>query len=141
MLVQFMLKNVLSFKEETILDLTAINAYKEHQCNLIDYGTKEKYLRVAAIYGANASGKTNLFIALLRMKAFMLASVGFDKKSTYLFCEPFALSKGMDNCTEMERLLWLSSSLSFPILPAMFDCVWQRDTLQPATAISTTTLT
>lgn len=29
MLVQFMLKNVLSFKEETVLDMTAINAYKE----------------------------------------------------------------------------------------------------------------
>ena len=35
MLVQFMLKNVLSFKEETVLDLTAINAYKEHPMNLI----------------------------------------------------------------------------------------------------------
>ena len=57
MLVQFMVKNVLSFREETILDMTAINAYKEHVCNLIDTGTKEKFLRVAAIYGANASGK------------------------------------------------------------------------------------
>ena len=64
MLVQFMLKNVLSFKEETILDLTAINAYKEHPCNLIDIGGKEKFLRVAAIYGANASGKSNLHIAM-----------------------------------------------------------------------------
>lgn len=36
MLVQFKLKNVLSFKEETILDITAIPAYKEHECNLID---------------------------------------------------------------------------------------------------------
>lgn len=64
MLVQFMLKNVLSFKEETTLDLTAINAYKEHPCNLIDIGGKEKFLRVAAIYGANASGKSNLHIAM-----------------------------------------------------------------------------
>lgn len=64
MLVQFMLKNVFSFKEETILDMTAINAYKEHECNLIDNGTKEKFLRVAAIYGANASGKSNLNIAM-----------------------------------------------------------------------------
>lgn len=64
MLVQFMLKNVLSFREETILDMTAINAYKEHECNLIDNGTKEKYVRVAAIYGANASGKSNLYLAM-----------------------------------------------------------------------------
>ena len=58
MLVQFMLKNVLSFKEETVLDMTAINAYKEHPGNLIDIGTAEKFLKVAAIYGANASGKS-----------------------------------------------------------------------------------
>lgn len=60
MLVQFMIKNVLSFREETILDMTAINAYKEHESNVICNGTKEKFLRVAAIYGANASGKSNL---------------------------------------------------------------------------------
>ena len=64
MLVQFMVKNVLSFKEEAILDMTAINAYKEHESNLIDIGTKEKFLRVAAIYGANASGKSNLHMAM-----------------------------------------------------------------------------
>ena len=57
MLVQFMIKNVLSFRDETILDMTAINAYKEHECNSIDIGAKDKFVRVAAIYGANASGK------------------------------------------------------------------------------------
>ena len=63
MLVQFTLKNVLSFKDETTLDMTAINAYKEHDSNLI-HGMKEKFLRVAAIYGANASGKSNLYLAM-----------------------------------------------------------------------------
>ena len=64
MLVQFMVKNVLSFKNETVLDMTAVNAYKEHASNLIDIGTKEKFLKVAAIYGANASGKSNLHFAM-----------------------------------------------------------------------------
>ena len=41
MLVQFMLKNIFSFREETILDMRAINAYKEHEINLIDIGLKE----------------------------------------------------------------------------------------------------
>jgi len=63
-LVQFTLKNVLSFREETILDMTAISAYKEHECNLIDIGTKERFLRVASIYGANASGKSNLNVGM-----------------------------------------------------------------------------
>ncbi len=64
MLVQFMVRNVLSFKEETILDMTAIHAYKEHACNLIEIGPREKFIRVAAIYGANASGKSNLCCAM-----------------------------------------------------------------------------
>ena len=32
MLVQFKMKNVLSFKEETIFDMTAISAYKDTCC-------------------------------------------------------------------------------------------------------------
>ena len=75
MLVQFMVKNVLSFREETILDMTAINAYKEHDCNLIDNGTKEKYVRVAAIYGANASGKSNLYWAMTFFQKIIVESL------------------------------------------------------------------
>ncbi len=75
MLVQFMVKNVLSFRDETVLDMTAINAYKEHECNLIDIGTKEKFLRVAAIYGANASGKSNLNIAMRYFQRIVVESL------------------------------------------------------------------
>lgn len=75
MLVQFMVKNVLSFREETVLDMTAINAYKEHECNLIDNGTKEKYVRVAAIYGANASGKSNLYLAMTYFQRIVVESL------------------------------------------------------------------
>ena len=65
MLIQFTFSNVLSFKGKFTLDMAAINAYKEHSYNLIDIGQKEKFLKVAAIYGANASGKSNLFFAFL----------------------------------------------------------------------------
>ena len=64
--------------------MTAVNAYKEHQCNCIDFGKDEKLLKVAAIYGANASGKSNLFFA---MKGFQniikrsLDGVGDDEET------------------------------------------------------------
>lgn len=74
MLVQFKVKNVLSFKEETTLDMTAIHAYKEHESNLIDIGMKEKILRVAAVYGANASGKSNLYCAMDYFRRFVMKS-------------------------------------------------------------------
>lgn len=34
--VQFIMKNVLSFKDETVLDMSAIKVYKEHNSNLIE---------------------------------------------------------------------------------------------------------
>lgn len=101
MLVQFMLKNVLSFKDETILDLTAINAYKEHECNLIDNGTKEKYIRVAAIYGANASGKSNLYLAMTYLQSIVSESMNNvkDGEQTTIsqYYVPFSFEEEKEN--------------------------------------------
>lgn len=106
MLVQFMLKNVLSFKEETILDLTAINAYKEHPCNLIDIGGKEKFLRVAAIYGANASGKSNLHIAMTFFQKIIAKSLDNvdDGERTAIanYYIPFSFEKENDENSEFQ---------------------------------------
>lgn len=63
MLVQFTVKNFMSFKNENILDWSAVNAYKEHSDNLIFISNKEKFLKVMSIYGANASGKSNILMA------------------------------------------------------------------------------
>lgn len=101
MLVQFMLKNVLSFRDETVLDMTAINAYKEHACNLIDYGTKEKLVRVAAIYGANASGKSNLYLAMAYFQQIIAESLNnvADGGNTAIkkFYMPFSFEKNSRN--------------------------------------------
>ena len=75
MLVQFTVRNVLSFKEEATFDMTAINAYKEHKSNLIDIGRKEKLLKVAAVYGANASGKSNLCVAMSLFRHIVMNSM------------------------------------------------------------------
>lgn len=55
--------------------MTAINAYKEHESNLIDNGTKEKFIRVATIYGTNASGKSNLYIAMTYFQRIIVESL------------------------------------------------------------------
>lgn len=101
MLVQFMLKNVLSFKEETIIDMTAINAYKEHECNLINYGNKEKFLRVAAIYGANASGKSNICIAMEYFRNIIISSLNNvendEKTAIQKYYVPFSFESKNEN--------------------------------------------
>lgn len=101
MLVQFVFKNVLSFKDETILDMTAINAYKEHECNLIDYDIKEKFLRVAAIYGANASGKSNIYMAMTFFQRIIAESLNNVEDGKYTALEkyyaPFSFEEESEN--------------------------------------------
>lgn len=101
MLVQFMLKNVLSFKDETVLDMSAVSAYKEHASNLIDIGVKEKFLKVAAIYGANASGKSNLCKAMRYFQEIVTKSfnnVDEGKKTAIAqYYKPFSFEENGQN--------------------------------------------
>ena len=75
MLIQFSFKNFRSFKDEAILDLTAHKA-TEFANQIVQQGG-EKILPVAAIFGANASGKSNVHLAFRTMKEFVLRSFNF----------------------------------------------------------------
>lgn len=59
MLEMFRFKNYGPFKEEAVLDMRAVKSYKEHPYNVITTYEDVPLLKVAAIYGANASGKSN----------------------------------------------------------------------------------
>ena len=61
MLIRFSFKNFKSFKNENCLNMEA-TSLKEHEYNVAKINNNE-YLKVSAIYGANASGKTNVLQA------------------------------------------------------------------------------
>lgn len=65
MLLLFNFKNFKSFRDETTLDLTATKA-SEFAHHIISMGS-EKVLPIAAIFGANASGKSNVHEAFRYM--------------------------------------------------------------------------
>lgn len=69
MLLDFTIRNVLSIKNEAFFDLNATSD-SSHEHSLIKIG-KKRLLPTAAIYGANASGKSNLFKALLSAISFV----------------------------------------------------------------------
>lgn len=100
MLVQFSVRNVLSFKDQVTLDMTAINVYKEHPYKLIDIGTKENYLHVASIYGANASGKSNLIYAMKYFQRIVKDSINNEDDSSQTVIarlyKPFLFTEKMD---------------------------------------------
>ena len=66
MLLQFKFSNFRCFSEEAVFDMTA-TSIKEHRYSLIEKNDIN-ILPVAAVYGANASGKSSFFMALERMK-------------------------------------------------------------------------
>lgn len=72
MLIRFSFKNFKSFKDENCLDMEA-TSLKEHEYNVAKTDSTE-ILKVSAIYGANASGKTNVLQAFSYMKKRILVS-------------------------------------------------------------------
>ena len=79
MLIRFSFKNFKSFKNENCLDMEA-TSLKEHEYNVAKTENGE-YLKVSAIYGANASGKTNVLQAFDYMKNRILISDDSKKNS------------------------------------------------------------
>lgn len=72
MLIQFNFKNFNSFRDEAILDLSATKM-TEFADRVTSVGG-EKILPVAAIYGANASGKSNVYNAFEYMSDYVVNS-------------------------------------------------------------------
>lgn len=62
MLIQLKVKNFLSIKDEIVFSMKAA-CYDEHEENVITIGN-DRCLKTTAMYGANASGKTNIFEAI-----------------------------------------------------------------------------
>ena len=87
MLIQFNFKNYKSFRDETTLDLSAAKM-KEFESSVVTIGG-EKILPVAAVYGANASGKSNVYSAFEFMTAYVENSFFYgDDDKTFADARP-----------------------------------------------------
>lgn len=64
MLVEFSVKNFMSIKDEITFSMVAGNGDENIENTIKVENSDEKYLKSTAIYGANASGKTNFIKAL-----------------------------------------------------------------------------
>lgn len=97
MVIQFTVENFLSFKEAATLSLTA-SALKERQTQADDIvfgltGTSLSLLKSAVIYGANASGKSNLIKAFDFFKWFVINSSKGVQSGENIRVESFRLNR------------------------------------------------
>jgi uncharacterized protein len=102
MLIEFSVKNFRSIKEKQTLSMVASNRDNTLPSHLIDPQTpgfsKTKLLKSAAIYGANASGKSNIFKAAQFMRDYVVKSATEIKPGQDTGVVPFRL----DSQTEKE---------------------------------------
>lgn len=101
MLVDFSVKNFKSFDEQQVLSLLKENG-SEHSENSFTVGAPKnlELLKSAAVYGANASGKSNLIQAIDTMKSIVLYS---SQTVEDLNVIPFKLfRKNLNEPTELE---------------------------------------
>lgn len=74
MLIEFSVENYRSFKERVTLSMTAVESTTDDEDKTFVGPQAHRLLRCAAIFGANGSGKSNLFKALSFMRTFVLNS-------------------------------------------------------------------
>jgi hypothetical protein len=66
----FKVKNFMSFKDEVKLDFRS-TSYKQHPTHILEVNDKLRILKTTALYGANASGKSNLISAMYFFESYI----------------------------------------------------------------------
>ena len=74
MLIQLTIENFLSFRDEVTFSMVGVSSDRQHADRLIEdaAGKGRSVVPIAAIYGANAAGKSNLIKALIFAKELIL---------------------------------------------------------------------
>lgn len=95
MLIEFRTTNFRSLREEQVFSLVASKDKSLLESNTVDTGVKaaQKLLRSAVIYGANASGKSNVVKAIQYMQAVVAESATVIKPDHLFNVQPFLLDQ------------------------------------------------
>lgn len=110
MLIEFSVGNFLSIKDRQTLRLDA-TSISEHKDQLIDAG-RYQLLGTAVIYGANASGKSNLLKAMGIMRIIVTTSAERSSAAT-IDVTPFLLSTETENAPSSFEALFLLNGIRY----------------------------
>lgn len=93
MLIEFRVKNFRSLRDEQVLSLIASTDKTLLDTHALDTGLKATphILKSAVVYGANASGKSNLIKALQYMRGVVMESAALQPGQTFDRLHPFKL--------------------------------------------------
>ena len=112
MLLQFTIGNWASFKDPMTLSLEASSDIEHAETNVAIVGER-RLLRSAVVYGANASGKSNLLSAMKFMQTFILFSSRETQVEEEIGTEPFRLSTDCDNKPSRFEVVFIKEETKF----------------------------
>jgi AAA15 family ATPase/GTPase len=95
MLIEFSVANVLSFKDRVTFSMVASNDDALQESNVFALG-KKRLVKSAVVYGANASGKSNLLNAMRFMRRMVLTSSKDTQVNEEIDVDAFKLSTECD---------------------------------------------
>lgn len=111
MLIEFSVKNFLSFKEKVTLSLEKESG-NENEENTFTFNNEE-LLKTAVIYGANASGKSNLIkaftIAILMVRNSNMISLG----GKWDILKPFLFSEDTNNSPSEFEFIFIANKIKY----------------------------
>jgi len=114
MLLQFTVGNFKSFKEKATLSMEATPDDWREEDNVSRVETPTRRLvKSAAIYGANASGKSNFIEAMVRFRTFVLGSSKDFQKGDSIPVSPFRLSTETEAAPTFFEAVFLSDGMRY----------------------------
>jgi len=114
MLIEFSVGNALSFKDRVTLSMVAgrDTTLPENVIRNAE-GTNLSLLKTAAIYGANASGKSNLVASLMFMRSFVQNSSKEGQKDSPIDVVPFKLYASMPSKPTTLEIIFLHEGIRY----------------------------
>ncbi len=112
MLLQFTVGNYLSFKEPVTVSMVASSINEHEEINVFNNG-KIKLLKSAVIYGANASGKSNLIKAMKFFIKFIISSSKDKQVNEKIEVTRFKLSNEMDDKPSTFEIVFIQNGKRF----------------------------
>lgn len=103
MFLQFTVSNFLSIKEKATFNMLDSSKEDKNSFSIRDYNL----LRISVIYGANASGKTNILKAMSFMRTLVLNKYKIIQSTDILPYSPFRLNTSTKESSSSFEMVFL----------------------------------
>ncbi len=113
MLIEFQIENYLSYRDSKTLSMVASGQVSEHCETNVITTERTALLKSAVIYGANASGKSNLLGAMAYMKWFVINSSKEGQADEPIDVSPFKLDTATEKLPCSFQVVFLLNGIRY----------------------------